>query len=71
MKVSFCMLGFGYTQNVAEECIALVGQLGAELVQVEAHNWVGATAESWGKLTFLDSGDLDFASYLRRLIADL
>lgn len=40
-------------------------QLGAELVQVEAHNWIGATEQSWGKLTFLDAGDLDFARFMR------
>lgn len=41
--------------------------LGRYVDQVQAHNWVGATESTWGKLTFLDSGDLDFADYLRIL----
>jgi sugar phosphate isomerase/epimerase len=53
------------TPLVAETPKYSAEQLGAELVQVEAHNWIGATAESWGKLTYLDAGDLDFANYLR------
>src|SRR5437764_10850946 len=28
MQVSFCMMGFGYTQEIAERCIALVGRHG-------------------------------------------
>src|SRR5687767_6472625 len=28
MKASFCMMGFGYTKEIAEECIALVGRRG-------------------------------------------
>jgi sugar phosphate isomerase/epimerase len=42
-------------------------QLGPHVVQVQAHNWRGATAESWGTLAYLDSGDLDFANHLRIL----
>ncbi len=42
-------------------------RLGHVVVQVHAHNWIGATATSWGSLTFLDSGELDFAAYLRIL----
>jgi sugar phosphate isomerase/epimerase len=41
--------------------------LGPHVVQVQAHNWIGATATTWGTLTYLDAGDLDFASYLRIL----
>jgi sugar phosphate isomerase/epimerase len=42
-------------------------QLGRHVEQVQAHNWIGATATSWGELTYLDAGDLDFADYLRVL----
>jgi sugar phosphate isomerase/epimerase len=41
--------------------------LGTRAVQVQAHNWIGATASSWGRLTYLDSGDHDFARFLRIL----
>lgn len=40
-------------------------QLGGKAVQVQAHNWIGATEESWGELTFLDSGEHDFAAFMR------
>jgi sugar phosphate isomerase/epimerase len=42
-------------------------QLGHVTVQVQAHNWTNGSPTSWGTLTFLDSGDLDFANYLRIL----
>lgn len=42
-------------------------RLGGRVLQVQGHNWIGATATSWGKLTYLDSGDLDFARYIRIL----
>ena len=35
--------------------------------QIQAHNWIGATETTWGQLTFLDAGDLDFRRYLRIL----
>lgn len=41
--------------------------LGPRVVQVQAHNWIGATAETWGTLTYLDAGDLDFANHIRIL----
>ena len=34
-------------------------QLGEHVVHVHAHNWIG----SWPNLTFLDSGDVDFAQF--------
>jgi len=43
-------------------------QLGSVVADVQAHNWIGATATSWGKLTYLDAGDLDFAAYMRVLV---
>jgi len=43
-------------------------QLGTRVVHVQAHNWIGATDQTWGKLTFLDAGDLNFAHYLRILV---
>lgn len=67
MKTSFCMMGFGYTREVAERCINLASRLGYVTVQVQAHNWIGATDTSGGQLTYLDSGDLDFANYIRIL----
>jgi sugar phosphate isomerase/epimerase len=42
-------------------------QLGPHVVQIQAHNWRGATESTWGTLTHLDDGDLDFANYLRIL----
>ncbi len=42
-------------------------QLGRYVDQVQAHNWIGATETTWGQLTFLDAGDLDFRRYLRIL----
>lgn len=44
-------------------------QLGPHVVQIQAHNWIGATDSTWGTLTYLDAGDLDFAGYLRILRA--
>jgi sugar phosphate isomerase/epimerase len=41
--------------------------LGPKVVQIHSHNWIGATATSWGTLTYLDAGDLDFANFLRIL----
>jgi sugar phosphate isomerase/epimerase len=32
-KVSFCMMGFGYSQEVAEQCIALFSQLGYDGIE--------------------------------------
>src|SRR5690349_17013395 len=46
MKTSFCMMGFGYTQDVAERCIALCGQLGYDGI------------EFWKQ--YLDTADLDW-----------
>lgn len=42
-------------------------RLGHVTVQVQAHNWIGATDTTWGQLTYLGSGDLDFANYIRIL----
>ena len=42
-------------------------QLGPHVVQIQAHNWLGATAATWGTLTYLEAGHLDFAGYLRIL----
>jgi sugar phosphate isomerase/epimerase len=42
-------------------------QLGPHVVQIQAHNWRGASATTWGTLTYLDAGDLDFPNYLRIL----
>ena len=42
-------------------------QLGRYVDQIQAHNWIGATETTWGELTFLDAGDLDFRRYLRIL----
>jgi sugar phosphate isomerase/epimerase len=42
-------------------------KLGRYAAQIQAHNWIGATESTWGQLTFLDAGDLDFAEYLRIL----
>ena len=42
-------------------------QLGRYVDQIQAHNWIGATETTWGQLTFLDAGDLDFRRYLRIL----
>ena len=42
-------------------------QLGPHVVQIQAHNWLGATATTWGTLTYLDAGELNFESYLRIL----
>ena len=42
-------------------------QLGRYVDQIQAHNWIGATETTWGQLTFLDAGDLDFSRYLRIL----
>jgi sugar phosphate isomerase/epimerase len=53
------------TPLVGESPYESAERLGPELVQVQAHNWIGATAESWGTLTYLDAGDLDFAEYMR------
>src|SRR5579859_25183 len=39
-------------------------QLGPHVVQIQAHNWLGATATTWGRLTYLDAGELDFENYL-------
>ena len=33
MKTSFCMMGFGYTQDIAEECIELCGKLGYDGIE--------------------------------------
>ena len=41
--------------------------LGRRCLQVQAHNWIGATTERWGTLTYFDSGDLDFPRYIRVL----
>ena len=38
-------------------------QLGEQVVHLHAHNWIG----SWPNLTFLDSGDEDFADFMRVL----
>ena len=45
----------------------LRAQLGRYVDQIQAHNWIGATETTWGQLTFLDAGDLDFRRYLRIL----
>jgi len=42
-------------------------QLGSKTVQIHAHNWLGATDTTWGTLTYLDAGDVDFANFLRIL----
>jgi sugar phosphate isomerase/epimerase len=42
-------------------------QLGSVVADVQGNNWIGATATTWGKLTYLDAGDLDFAEYVRIL----
>ena len=42
-------------------------QLGRYVDQIQAHNWIGATETTWGQLTFLDAGDLDFRGYLNIL----
>lgn len=42
-------------------------QLGRYTDQIQAHNWIGATESTWGQLTFLDAGDLDFRRYLHIL----
>lgn len=42
-------------------------RLGSQVVQVQAHNWIGGTPTRWGQITYLDAGDLDFASYVRIL----
>lgn len=43
-------------------------QLGRHCVQVQAHNWIGATEETWGQLTYLDSGEHDFAAFMRVMV---
>ncbi|MDP6775422.1 MAG: sugar phosphate isomerase/epimerase family protein [Candidatus Latescibacteria bacterium] len=40
-------------------------QLGEHVVHLHAHNWI----EEWPRLTFLDSGDVDFGAFLRVLRA--
>jgi|SRR5579885_592056 len=39
-------------------------QLGRVVADVQGNNWIGATATTWGKLTYLGAGDLDFAGYV-------
>jgi sugar phosphate isomerase/epimerase len=55
------------TPLVGETPEESAARLGRYVVQVQAHNWSGATDTTWGRLTFLDAGDLDFAGYLRIL----
>jgi sugar phosphate isomerase/epimerase len=46
MKASFCMMGFGYTREIAERCIALCGRLGYDAIEL------------WKQ--YLDTADLDW-----------
>jgi sugar phosphate isomerase/epimerase len=46
MKTSFCMMGFGYTREIAERCISLAGELGYDGI------------EFWKQ--YLDHADLDW-----------
>jgi sugar phosphate isomerase/epimerase len=55
------------TPLVGETAEESAARLGRYVDQVQAHNWIGATATTWGRLTFLDAGDLDFAGYIRIL----
>src|ERR1019366_3841701 len=33
LKISFCMMGFGFSQELAERCISLGGQLGYDGIE--------------------------------------
>ncbi len=46
MKISFCMMGFGYTREIAERCISLAGELGYDGI------------EFWKQ--YLDDADLEW-----------
>lgn len=51
------------TPLVGESVFYTAAQLGERVVHLHAHNWVGA----WPRLTFLDSGDVDFTAFIRLL----
>ena len=53
------------TPLVGESVFHTAEELGEHVVHLHAHNWVGA----WPKLTFLDSGDVDFFAFIRVLRA--
>ena len=55
------------TPLVGESPYESADRLGHVTEQVQAHNWVGATESTWGTLQYLNSGDLDFAEYMRIL----
>ncbi len=48
------------TPLVGESVFHTAEQLGEHVVHLHAHNWLG----NWPRLTFLDSGDVDFAAFL-------
>lgn len=55
------------TPLVGETPYETAERLGSVTDQIQAHNWTDATESSWGTLQYLDSGDLDFAEYVRIL----
>lgn len=51
-----------------EEVMESASKLADRVIHLHAHNWLGlAPGGAWGELTFLDSGDCDFAGFLGRL----